>query len=94
MTESRRPRDFVYVHSDIPAGMTIGEWRAQRATNWPASDRPLLLAFGISVGAAVAAAWRAVARALGRPRIARVRAQGGRHRAPHPRGAPEPRSPA
>ena len=23
--------DFVYVHTDIPAGMTIGEWRAQRA---------------------------------------------------------------
>ncbi len=24
-------RDFVYVHTDIPAGMTIGEWRAHRA---------------------------------------------------------------
>lgn len=23
--------DFVYVHSDIPEGMTIREWRAQRA---------------------------------------------------------------
>ena len=23
--------DFVYVHTDIPAGMTIGEWRAHRA---------------------------------------------------------------
>ena len=82
MTESRRPRDFVYVHSDIPPGMTIREWRAQRPANRPASDRPLRLACGIAVRAAVAAAWRAVARALGRPRIARVRAHGGRHRAP------------
>ena len=23
--------DFVYVHTDIPAGMTIREWRAHRA---------------------------------------------------------------
>ena len=23
--------DFVYVHTDIPEGMTIREWRAQRA---------------------------------------------------------------
>jgi hypothetical protein len=23
--------DFAYVHTDIPAGMTIREWRAQRA---------------------------------------------------------------
>ncbi len=26
------PCDFVYVHTDIPQGMTISEWRAQRAT--------------------------------------------------------------
>lgn len=25
--------DFVYVHTDIPEGMTIREWRAQRATD-------------------------------------------------------------
>jgi hypothetical protein len=25
------PFDFVYEHTDIPAGMTIREWRAQRA---------------------------------------------------------------
>ncbi len=25
------PYDFVYVHTDIPEGMTIREWRAQRA---------------------------------------------------------------
>jgi hypothetical protein len=79
MTESRGTRDVVYVDSDIPAGMTIREWRAQRAANGPASDRPLLLACGSEVRAAVVAAWRAVARAIGRPRFARVRAHGGRH---------------
>jgi hypothetical protein len=26
------PYDFVYVHTEIPEGMTIREWRAQRAT--------------------------------------------------------------
>ena len=31
MTDSRGSHDFVYVHTDIPAGMTIGEWRAQRS---------------------------------------------------------------
>jgi hypothetical protein len=25
------PYDFVYVHTDIREGMTIGEWRAERA---------------------------------------------------------------
>lgn len=25
--------DFVYVHTDIPEGMTIREWRAQRAAD-------------------------------------------------------------
>jgi hypothetical protein len=24
-------RDFLYIHTDIPAGMTIREWRAHRA---------------------------------------------------------------
>jgi hypothetical protein len=28
----RPPCDFVYVHTVIPEGMTISEWRAQRAT--------------------------------------------------------------
>jgi hypothetical protein len=26
-----QPYDFVYVHTDIPEGMTIREWRAHRA---------------------------------------------------------------
>jgi hypothetical protein len=31
MSELTRAHDFVYVHTDIPEGMTIREWRAQRA---------------------------------------------------------------
>ena len=31
MTDEPVSHDFVYVHTDIPAGMTIREWRAQRA---------------------------------------------------------------
>ena len=31
MGEPGGPYDFVYVHTDIPEGMTIREWRAQRA---------------------------------------------------------------
>ncbi len=32
MPRSCGPHDFVYVHTDIPEGMTIREWRAHRAT--------------------------------------------------------------
>jgi hypothetical protein len=31
MAAPRVSHDFVYVHTDIPAGMTIREWRAHRA---------------------------------------------------------------
>jgi hypothetical protein len=31
MTGSGNSYNFVYVHTDIPEGMTIREWRAQRA---------------------------------------------------------------
>jgi hypothetical protein len=84
MTEAPSPRDFIYVHSDIPPGMTIREWRAQRAANRPASDRTLRLARGIDVRAAVAAAWSAVAPASagqGSRAFARVAADIG-HRGP------------
>ena len=30
MTEPGSPHDFVYVHTDIPEGMTIREWRARK----------------------------------------------------------------
>jgi hypothetical protein len=31
--------DFVYVHTDIPAGMTIREWRAQRVADRAGAHR-------------------------------------------------------
>jgi hypothetical protein len=31
MTDPPVTHDFAYFHTDIPAGMTIREWRAQRA---------------------------------------------------------------
>jgi hypothetical protein len=33
--------DFVYEHTDIPEGMTIREWRAQRAAERVATDEVL-----------------------------------------------------
>jgi len=32
MSKSGGPYDFVYVHTDIPEGMTIRDWRAKRST--------------------------------------------------------------
>jgi hypothetical protein len=84
MTASPGPHRFVYMHSDIQEGMTLREWRARRAGARAASGRRLLRA----VPAAVVRAWRAVARALDRHMMARVRARGGRHRAPRPAAPP------
>jgi hypothetical protein len=33
MTDVARRHDFAYLQTDIPAGMTIRGWRAQRAAN-------------------------------------------------------------
>lgn len=33
------PYDFVYVHTDIPEGMTIREWRTQRAAELATARR-------------------------------------------------------
>jgi hypothetical protein len=33
MTDRPGPHDFDYVHTDIPAGMLISDWRARRAAN-------------------------------------------------------------
>jgi hypothetical protein len=33
MNDPRGMRDIAYVETDIPAGITIHEWRAQRAAN-------------------------------------------------------------
>lgn len=32
------PYDFVYVHTTIPEGMTVREWRAQRAAERTAAE--------------------------------------------------------
>ena len=39
MTDEPVSHDFVYVHTDIPEGMTIREWRAQRAAERAAAAR-------------------------------------------------------
>jgi hypothetical protein len=75
MTERRTSRDFLYVHTDIPAGMTIRAWRAERVAADPAGARR---------------SWVGMARALARPRIARVRVPSGRRRAPRPAAPPSP----
>jgi hypothetical protein len=88
MTGSRGAHDFVYIHTDIPAGMTIGEWRAQRAASRPApTRRPLLAAVRRRLDSATRM-WHATARALARPRIARFRVRDGRCRAPRPAAPP------
>jgi hypothetical protein len=87
MTASDGSCDFLYVHTDIPKGMTIREWRAQRAANRPTPDRWWPRSCGIRARASVLTVWRAAAHALAWPRFARVRARGGRHRAPR-RAAP------
>ena len=44
MGDQPPPHDFAYIHSDIPPGMTIAEWRAARRqrsrTSTPSSHRP------------------------------------------------------
>ena len=90
MTDLRGSHDFVYVHTDIPAGMTIREWRAQRAASRSATNRRAVFAAGRRVVRLATGMWRAAARALARPRIARVRVLGGRHRAPRAAVPPSP----
>jgi hypothetical protein len=60
MADRPGSHDFVYVHTDIPAGMTIREWRAQRAASRPAADRRSRLA-GSWVRGSVVRMWRAAA---------------------------------
>ena len=43
MADRPNAHDFLYVHTDIPPGMTIAQWRAQRATSRP---RPRRHVFG------------------------------------------------
>ena len=43
MPDRPNAHDFLYVHTDIPPGMTIAQWRAQRATSRPRRRRRVLL---------------------------------------------------
>ena len=85
---------FAYVECDIPPGMTIAEWRAQRAAERPAVTRQRPIA-AARKRLRDAAGWirDAGTRALAGPRIARIRVPGRRHRAPRP-AAPSSRGEA
>jgi hypothetical protein len=52
MTASDASCDFLYVHTDIPEGMTIRQWRARRAADRPTQHRwrlpPRAAAGGVS----------------------------------------------
>jgi hypothetical protein len=66
MPDAGGPHDFIYVHTDIPDGMTIREWRAQRAADraaTPAAEREERR----RPRAATAQRWLAVLPAMARP---------------------------
>ena len=94
MSHELDSHSFAYVECDIPPGMTIAQWRAQRAAQRPAvtKQRPMVVA---RRRLRQTADWirDAGSRALAGPRIARVRVPGGRHRAPRP-AAPSSRGEA
>ena len=46
MSDRPNAHDFLYVHTDIPPGMTIAQWRAQRATSRQTVRRRRLLGRG------------------------------------------------
>jgi hypothetical protein len=85
MVDERDSHSFAYVECDIPPGLTIAEWRAQRAAERPAvtRQRPITVARRGLRGAARGVR-RAGTRALAGSRIARIRVPGSRHRAPRP----------
>ena len=75
MNDEPISHDFVYVHTDIPAGMTIRQWRAQRAADRAAAlraaRRPSSLGTRLT---AVARAWLRAARQAHRALVREVRA--------------------
>jgi hypothetical protein len=52
MTDPPASHDFLYVHTDIPPGMTIRAWRAQRAATPPGGQRSPRFAGGCHARAA------------------------------------------
>ena len=95
MSDEPDSHSFAYVECDIPPGLTIAEWRAQRAAERPAVTRQRPIA-AARKRLRDAADWirDAGTRALAGPRIARIRVPGGRHRAPRPAAPSSPGEPA
>jgi hypothetical protein len=91
MSQEPDSHSFAYVECDIPPGMTIAQWRAQRAAErrTVTRQRPMAAA---RRRLRQTADWirHAGARALAGPRIARVHVPGGRHRAPRPAALSSP----
>jgi hypothetical protein len=83
MTDPARRHDFAYLQTDIPAGMTIRDWRAQRAANRTPSRHCWSLMSGLR-GRAMVGVRRVIEVALGWLRIARGRARSGSHPAARP----------
>ena len=91
MSHEPASHSFAYVECDIPPGMTIAQWRAQRAAERPAMtrQRPMIVARR-RLREAVDWIRHAGARALAGPRIARVRVPGRPASGAAPRGTPKP----
>jgi hypothetical protein len=75
MPNAGGPHDFIYVHTDIPEGMTIREWRAQRAAD-RAATRAAERERRRGRHAATAQTWLAVLSAMVRPRLHNREAHG------------------
>lgn len=68
MPNAGGPPDFIYVHTDIPEGMTIREWRVQRAAE-RAATQAAEREQRRRRRAATAQRWLAVLPAMVRPRL-------------------------
>ena len=88
----RPPYDFMYVHTDIPEGLTIREWCAQRAACRPVASGRSVRVRVRRLGESAIGMWRAGARASsGRGSHAFACAAAGTgHRAPRRPRAQEP----
>jgi hypothetical protein len=64
MIEPARRHEFLYVQTDIPAGMTIHEGRAQRAESRPRGLRRAALAALGRLGPAAGSGARGLAKAM------------------------------
>jgi hypothetical protein len=75
MPDAGGPHDLIYLHTDIPEGMTIREWRAQRAGQ-RAATQAAEREERRQRRAATAQRWLAVLPAMVRPRLHNREAHG------------------